>query len=103
MSDAYYEFFYFWIIIIFWLIIPFIFTIWFFRHLCKMCDEYKFCKDEIENGKWKIKWGKRKDGTMYIEDEGWGMNYDKRSKLEYFTERNEIRHQKEVTKKENTK
>jgi len=32
---------------------------------------------------------------MYIEDEGWGLKYDKRSKLEYFTERNEIRHQKE--------
>ena len=84
LSDAYYEAFFGWIIVIFFIIIPAIIGIVVAVHLNRLTKIAVHCTKEVEKGKWNIKWG-FKHGKPYIKDQGWGPNYDKRSEVDYFS------------------
>jgi len=91
MSDTYFEIFYSSIILIFWLVIPFFIIIGFFIYFNRLTNRHINLKKDIKDTKWQVKWGYRRDGSSYIKDEGWGTNYSKLSKLEYFTKLNQER------------
>jgi len=84
MSDQYYEIFYFRIIVIFWVIVPAIIGIFLFFYFNRLTNAYLSHKRESKKATWCVKWGYRWNGTPYIKDEGWGPDYSKLSKEEYF-------------------
>ena len=100
MSDQYYETFYLLIFLIFWLIIPTIFGVWFTIHLHGLSKIQQRGQKFLNDRKWQVKWGVRWYGTPYIKDEGWGTSYSKLSKEDYFSKLNEERASQDGTLKQ---
>ena len=83
MSDQYYETFYFWVIIIFWVIVPAIMGVGVFLYFSRLSNSYMAHKKFVDDRKWQVKWGYTITGKPYKKDEGWGTSYSKLSKDEY--------------------
>ena len=86
MTDAGYEYFYKWVLILGWVIIPTVVNVVFFAFFARASREGLAHQKALDDNKYQIDWGRRWDGTPYIKNEGWGLKYSKLSKDEYFKE-----------------
>lgn len=71
------------IFLIFWAIIPAVFSFVVFLILHRHSNKIRHHEKNLDEEKYHIKWGYRWNGKPYIKKQGYGKNYSKLSKDEY--------------------
>ena len=77
---------YLWVLLTFWIIVPFAVNLVWFIFFVKQTRKYKYFDEMSENINYNVKWGYKWYGKPYIKKQGYGINYSQLSKEEYFNE-----------------